>query len=285
MYDLLNIIAVVCVLFFNFSNFKNHRDHLSKVSLFLLKAYKKQNNSKLKNILTAFEIIIISAIQYLPAAILNRSFGDAVGTGSNYFGLILFIPFILLAFFYLISTNPFKQLDLIAPAYPLALIFVKLGCFCSGCCNGIESEFGFYNYDTGLVEFPSQLLEAGLGLLLFIFMMIYRKKAKEGTLYPVYLFLYSFTRFFSEFTRSEPEVFWILKKYHILCLVGMVVGIILLFIVLYLKEDIGIAYDKAYIFVNKKVEEFAKSYMKKHSVNQKQVHNNKSKNKKNKQRR
>ena len=117
-------------------------------------------------------------------------------------------------------------MDLITPAYSLRLIVVKLACFCQGCCSGMECSWGVYYPSDDAVLFPSQLLEAFVSLIIFVFLMVYRKKAKEGTLFPIYLIIYSATRFFTEFTRIEDEVFGILKTYHILCLVGIFVGII-----------------------------------------------------------
>ena len=76
------------------------------------------------------------------------------------------------------------------------------------------------------MEFTIQLVEAGLALLIFIFLMAWRKKAKPGTMFPIYLVIFSGTRFFSEFLRCEPNVFWRLKIYHILCVIGAVVGVI-----------------------------------------------------------
>ena len=136
-------------------------------------------------------------------------------------------------------------MDFISPAFPLALIFSKLGCFCSGCCHGVECSFGMHNYDTNTVEFPVQLVETSLAVLIFVFIMLYRKKAKEGTLFPTYLILYSSTRFFSEFFRFEENVIWNLKTYQILCIAGIIIGIIELIVVKKCKEKIIDLYNKS----------------------------------------
>lgn len=237
MYNLLNATGVFALIIFNFTQLKEKSKLLSNTSGFLFNYYSKKKRRLFSNVYfwATLETIIISVVQYLPAAILNTKFGLLMKTGSNYFGLILFIPFILFLFFYLISINPFKQLDLITPAYPLALFFVKLGCFCNGCCQGFECSWGMtnYYYNAGpRKEFPVQLVEAGLALLIFLFLNKYKKKAKEGTLFPIYLIVYSSTRFFSEFLRSEENVLWILKTYHLICIAGIILGTIELLIVL-----------------------------------------------------
>lgn len=249
MYDLFNMmVTAVFVALYNFSNFKNKRNLLSNLSLVTKEHFSKKKELKLfasVNFWTFIEIIFITGIQNMGAYMLNNEFGKAVNTGTNYFGLLLFLPIVLYAAFYIIAINPLKQMDLITPSFPFALISIKLACFCAGCCNGIECSFGLYNHDTGLVEFPVQLVEAGLALLIFIFLLFWKKKAKEGTLFPIYVIMYSATRFFSEFLRSEPDIIWKLKTYHILCIVGVIIGIIELFVVLKFGDKLKELYGKS----------------------------------------
>lgn len=247
LYDILNLISSVFLLAFNLTQIKKKRLILSNTSLLLTEHFQNKKKIRLLSSIgfrTVIEIVIISLAQYGPAPNLNDKFGEIVGTGDNYFGTLFFIPFILLIVYYIIGVDPLKQTDLITPAYPLALAVVKLACFCQGCCNGIECSFGLYNHDTGLVEFPVQLVESGLALLIFIFLLLWRKKAKDGTLFPTYLIMYSATRFFSEFLRSEPDVIWKLKTYHILCIIGVIAGIVELIIVLKFGNKISLFYSE-----------------------------------------
>lgn len=237
MYDLLNAVAFFAVLINNFSAFKEKKKMLSNTSLFCIKIFSKKHPGHIlsKNgFWSTVEIIVFSVLQYIPAAFLNRKLGVILNTSSNYFGLIWFIPFIMFLLYYIVSINPFRQMDIITPAYPLALFFVKLGCFCNGCCGGFECSWGLMNYydeSKPIREFPAQLVEAALALAIFIFLLWYKKRAKEGTMFPVYLILYSATRFFSEFTRNDPNIFGLLKTYHILCIVGIIIGIVELILV------------------------------------------------------
>lgn len=93
-------------------------------------------------------------------------------------------------------------MDIITPAYPLAMNFVKLGCLCFGCCGGFECSWGIYFPSKDITCFPTQFLEIAQALIIFIFIMKYKSKAKEGTLCPLYLTIYSATRFFIEFTSG-----------------------------------------------------------------------------------
>ncbi|MBR3768234.1 MAG: prolipoprotein diacylglyceryl transferase [Clostridia bacterium] len=247
LYDFFGVLGVFALLIFNYSMIKKKIPLLSKSAKMLIDYFEKKSKFKfLANIYlwTILEIFLISLFQYVPILILNPAFGDFVRTGVNYFGSILFVWFILMIFFFVLSVDPFKQLDLITPAYAIDLFFIKLACFCAGCCRGIECSFGLYNQSSELVEFPVQLVEAGLALLIFIFILLIRNKAKEGTLFPIYLITYSGTRFFSEFLRHEPDVFWRLKTYHILCIIGVVLGIIELIVALFFGDKISRFYDE-----------------------------------------
>ena len=90
---------------------------------------------------------------------------------------------------------------------------------------------GIFNYAMGLEEFPSQLLESFTAALVFVFFMYYKKKAKTGTLFPMYIILYSSIRFFTEFSRVEENEFLFLKRYQILCMFGIVFGLLQLLFV------------------------------------------------------
>lgn len=255
LYDLLNNFAVILIFVFNISNYTQKRAVPSSSTILFSKYLSTKKTSFFANInLWIFlEIILISFFQYLFPSFLGINWiaADVFGTGANYYGMLLFSPLFLQFLFLFLSVNPFKQLDLITPAYPLALISVKLACFFSGCCNGIECSFGLYNHDTELIEFPVQLVELALALTIFILLVATRKKVREGTLYPLYLILYSSTRFFSEFLRAEENIFWIFKRYHFICLFGVILGFLQLFLIKKHKDKIVEIYNKScYVIID-----------------------------------
>ncbi|MBQ3519644.1 MAG: prolipoprotein diacylglyceryl transferase [Clostridia bacterium] len=265
MYTLIGGLGFLFTMIYNFFMFRHKRNLLSNCTLLLIESASKKNQNSLfakKNFWTAVEIFIISSIQFLPSAFFNLNLGKLLNTGANYFGLLYFIPFVLFIFFFIISVNPFRQTDLITPAYPLALIFTKLACFCDGCCGGFACEWGLmnYHYQSGPQrEFPTQLVEAGLALIIFLFLLWYRKKAKEGTLFPIYLIIYSATRFFSEFTSNKPDILWHLKTYHILCIIGVILGTAELILVLKYSEKIKPFFERsAFTLLKKKQSSTAK---------------------------
>ena len=245
MYELLNYFSWFVLFATNLLVIKSKSSFLSNASLRTIERSRlKYQYSFLCNtkFYAVVELVLISLVQYAFTIPLNDIFGDIVNTGTNYFGLLFFSPIMLLFFFYLVKIAPFKQLDMITPAYASSLIIIKIACFCAGCCNGFEWEKGLYNAVDDRYEFPVQLVEAALALIIFIFLLWFRKRAKEGTMFPIYLILYSGTRFFSEFLRHEEEVLWIFKTYHLLCIGGVILGIIELILVQKYKERINAFY-------------------------------------------
>ncbi len=238
LYTSLNLAARVLVYVFNILNFKAKSEVIGRGTIFFTKPISNKAEKRfVTTLLILGEIVIISFAQYQLSGI-NSIFGELVGTEANYFGKLIFSPILVSFFCLLLGIDVFKQMDIITPALPLALAVSKFGCFCTGCCRGIACSFGLYNYKTEQTEFPVQLVEMTLAICIFIFLMLWRKKAKEGTVYPVYVILFSSTRFFSEFLRAEENVFLFFKTYHILCLLGVAAGIFLLFVVKNKKEKI-----------------------------------------------
>ncbi len=106
-----------------------------------------------------------------------------------------------------------EYLDVCAPAIPLFHVFGRVGCFASGCCYGIECEWGFYHQHAlvaaanGAVRFPVQLLEAGLNLMLSIVLVVmfylFWQKWRSGAFIRIYFCAYALIRFFDEFLRGD----------------------------------------------------------------------------------
>ncbi len=102
--------------------------------------------------------------------------------------------------------------DAVVPTLPLAHAIGRLGCFCSGCCYGrvTDSWIGmcFPNSITGLAPdvrvIPTQLIESGLNLILFIALMLFTRKKRYGfTALFVYIIAYGVERFLLEFLRGD----------------------------------------------------------------------------------
>ncbi|MBR2152942.1 MAG: prolipoprotein diacylglyceryl transferase [Clostridia bacterium] len=141
---------------------------------------------------------------------------DAISFGFSglvfYGGLMggLIMTLILCKSFKMDST---KFFDYISPAIPLFHAFGRVGCFLTGCCYGIPSDFGFTTTDAvlkscnGVNRFPVQLFEGLLNLLLFVVLFVLRKKPiknmRRGDIFLTYILSYATLRFLLEFLRGD----------------------------------------------------------------------------------
>lgn len=235
LFGVLNSVGVIMVPLYGLLRYKEKKALLGRVSRSAM-AYLASKRCRGPWTSVTFwvivETLLVSAAQHYFAGYMNSPFGDLFNTGANYFGLLLVAPFLVGLVCFLLKIDYLAQYDLITPAYPLALIFTKLACYCAGCCRGFAWDGGIYNPITKLTEFPAQLLEAAMALVLFFVMEYCRGKLKKGTMFPVYMMVYSGTRFFTEYTRCEPRVFFgCLKTYQVLCLAGVLVGALEYFLV------------------------------------------------------
>lgn len=111
--------------------------------------------------------------------------------------------------------NFWQMGDAVAPAIALGHFFGRLGCTSAGCCYGKPTNswlhIVFHNPQAiaepkGVPLVPTQPLEAGFLLSLFIFLVVFTKKKKfEGQIFLLYLILYAVWRFFIEFYRGDPR--------------------------------------------------------------------------------
>jgi phosphatidylglycerol:prolipoprotein diacylglycerol transferase len=104
-----------------------------------------------------------------------------------------------------------KIINAILPALPIGHAIGRLGCLSVGCCYGVETqspvavifhESAFAPADVPLV--PVQLYEAVGNFLIFIFIIILRKKRVSAEkLFAFYLLSYGALRFIDEFFRGD----------------------------------------------------------------------------------
>lgn len=264
-YSLFNTLARVLTIVASLLYFNIKKDSISSYSKILINFVGQKGivigkikvEKIVEFILVSVELLIMG---YLPslAAKVNRPFGSLVGTGGNYFGLLTVVWLVVILISVLILSNPIKQLDLVAIFLPFRMIFTRLACFFNGCCWGVPWEYGPYNYhyDHPGNQVPVQAIEAGFVLIIFLFLLWHRKRARPGTMFPMYLFLYSGLRFFNEFfTAADPDIIGPFNMYHILCAIGFVVGLVAFFVMRKYGEKISSEFDRT---VNNKIDEITR---------------------------
>lgn len=263
-YSLAAIVAIIVLFIYNFTQIKLKKQNMSWASKYIGSRLLRKDGSvfecdfsKKGIILVIIETIICTVFAYLPAA-LNFPFGKLVGTGANYFALLYSIPFFMMVMGFALWLNPLKQADISVPGIPLALVFTKIACFTSGCCNGLWWPAGPWNYSTERNEIPIQLIEAAVAFGLFVFLLWYRKTAKTGTVLPVYTILYSAIRFVTEFWRGEILVLGPFRLYHLFCLIGVIVGVIEYVLVKKYGDKISLYFDNTFYFSRKRKQRILK---------------------------
>ena len=227
MYNLINYISAAVLFIYVFS-------HIREFSA-LLQSLDGRKGSLAKGGALLFLIYTVFSILFF---FLNTQFGNWFTNGNkNYFGTLLawFISFAIVPVIFKIS--PYRTLDLFSAGLPLQLMIAKIACSCWGCCWGKQMDNSFYyNHNTSRYEVPVQIVEALVAFLLFIY-LIYKKKRmwnpqKEGSIFPLYLILYSISRFITEFLRSDlPNVWGKLDAYQVLSIIFMLFGVLLLCLV------------------------------------------------------
>ena len=129
-------------------------------------------------------------------------FGLFTKTGFVFYGGLFGGIFTIWIFSKIYTASFFESLSLVCSVTPLVHALGRIGCFCAGCCYGIEYE-GFCSvYIHGANRFPVQLLEASLLLVLFDVIQILLRSAKKSIVL-VYFLGYGLIRFFCEFLRGD----------------------------------------------------------------------------------
>jgi len=138
-----------------------------------------------------------------------------------------------------------KLLDIISPFLALGLFFGRIGCFFAGCCYGKETSlpWGVIFTDPnslaqlGVPLHPTQLYDAANGLAIFLFLIWKEKrKAFDGQISLLFLFLYSATRFFIEMLRGDPRGFLFQGLISTSQGIGIILAIPSIFMLFYLSR-------------------------------------------------
>lgn len=255
-YSLFNTIAVIATILISLLFVKYKTNELGLYSQHAVLYTSKKApllGTILKYFLAFIELSLLTTVTLIMVNF-NYPFGDLVGTGANYFGGLFACGILGIVCSVIIMANPLKQMDIATLLLPMRLFFLKVACYLNGCCWGIEWEHGPYNnhYHHPGNQVPVQAIEAGLAIAILIFLLVYRKKAKPGTLYPMYMILYSATRFFVEFfSAAHEKILGPFNTYHFLCIAGVAIGIIMLIINHFFGDKMMTFFDKPH----KKLEE------------------------------
>lgn len=122
------------------------------------------------------------------------------------------IAFILLFFLSIKKKYPeaslINDIVVIAPAcIAIAHAFGRLGCFCAGCCHGVETDSIFGVTFPGMTHpvYPTQLFESTFLFVLSAILFIIAYKKDTPYTFCIYLAAYGVWRFCLEFLRGDDR--------------------------------------------------------------------------------
>jgi phosphatidylglycerol:prolipoprotein diacylglycerol transferase len=127
--------------------------------------------------------------------------------------------------------------DLVAPAIILAQAIGRVGCTINGCCYGIATSLPWgviYTHPNclatkGVAIHPTQIYEILYNLLVFAVLIILRGRFKpEGSLFLIYLSLYSLWRVGTDFLRPGTPFLFGLHQAQIIAIIVLLITIPLL---------------------------------------------------------
>ena len=127
--------------------------------------------------------------------------------------------------------------DVVAPGIILAQVIGRVGCTINGCCYGIETSLPwgvvYTHLDSyaplGVAVHPVQLYEIIYNLLVFGVLLILKGRFKpEGSLFLIYLSLYSLWRVGIDFLREGTPFLFGLHQAQIIAIIVLAITIPLL---------------------------------------------------------
>lgn len=287
-YDMFNLIAYYVLMISSLFYYKPKCKVMglwSKYAIHFTSRFHTELGRWVKVTLVSVELLLLALALNL-STYANRAFGDLVGTGANYFATLFIAPIAWTLLSLILGANPMEQIDIATLFAPVYLFFVKIACFLNGCCWGIPWEHGLYNHHPNHPgnQVPVQAIECFWCLIIFAFLLWYRKKAKKGTMYPMYMILYSATRFCSEFFRHEENVLWIFKTYHLLCIVGFLIGLALYIVAVKFGDRMFGFIDKPHEKINAKIATYESDHQTNPTIVAKEKEKIKEEKRKNKER-
>ena len=149
-------------------------------------------------------VYVISRIPWLIANLsIENVLNTVLGGGFVYYGGLFGVLLGILVYCKLLKLDAAPVYNMVAPAIPLFHIFGRIGCFMAGCCYSFTLSTSFVIGGIVIDHFPTQLIESGFNVLLFLAIWLLQKKFKGARWMRIYLICYGVFRFIIEFTRGD----------------------------------------------------------------------------------
>lgn len=135
--------------------------------------------------------------------------------GLVFYGGLIAAVIVIVIYTRKYKLNFLKVADVFSPGVAIGHVFGRLGCLGAGCCFGREAPLGAWygiifphtDYTIapfGVPLFPTQLMESFGELMIFLFLIWFRRRKKfEGELFLLYIILYPILRSVIEMFRGD----------------------------------------------------------------------------------
>jgi len=156
------------------------------------------------------------------------------GAGLSVIGGFLFAMLVIGIILKILKEDFLEIGDMVTPTLALGYCFGRFGCHASGDgCYGLETDsFMGIAYPNGIVPistnvYPTPLFEVFFSFIVFGLMLNLRKyEFKKGTLFFIYLILYSLPRLLVEFIRRNPKMILSFSQAQVVSIGMIIAGII-----------------------------------------------------------
>ncbi|HJX13585.1 MAG TPA: prolipoprotein diacylglyceryl transferase [Dehalococcoidales bacterium] len=124
--------------------------------------------------------------------------------------------------------------DVIAPGIILAQAIGRVGCTFNGCCYGLETDIfcaivytdPASNGPVGIPVHPTQIYEIIYNLIVFVVLLLLRGRFRpDGSLFLIYLTLYSLWRFGIDFIREGTPFLFGLHEAQVISIIVLVIAV------------------------------------------------------------
>lgn len=169
-----------------------------------------------------WHLALLFAVQLVAFTFAGENLAPLVRRGTEFFAFVAVSAVGMVLTAVVLERRPLQWLDATVPLYLTLAATLKLSCFCGGCCYGLPWEWGLYNHSTHRNEFPIQLLEAAVYVVLLL--LLSRYKGRDGQRFALFLAGYAAVRFGVQFFRGDVAVF---APFHWMSAVFLAIGIVM----------------------------------------------------------
>ena len=143
-------------------------------------------------------------------------------SGISFYGSVFLIPLLMPVTGTAFRLRPRQSLDICAPCVAIMIACMRINCFLSGCCGGLQARIGSLCFN-----WPTQMMESFFDVLILWWLLRQEESGSScGRLYPLFMICYSVMRFFIEFLRDTPKVWFLMSHGQWFALIAIISGVL-----------------------------------------------------------